>query len=83
MNRGGITMDFLAPIINSIGSLFENQFPILFQLIGVLVVLMSALDAIIPDSIDHGFFKELRDVPVLGKILDYFAGMSILRKYKD
>ncbi len=76
-------MDFLAPIINSIGSLFENQFPILFQLIGVLVVLMSALDAIIPDSIDHGFFKELRDVPVLGKILDYFAGMSILRKYKD
>lgn len=76
-------MDFLAPIINSIGSLFENQFPILFQLIGVLVVLMSALDAIIPDSIDHGFFKELRDVPVLGKILDYFAGMSVLRKYKD
>lgn len=76
-------MDFLAPIINSIGSLFENQFPILFQLIGVLVVFMSAIDKIIPDSIDHGFFKELRDVPVLGKILDYFVGMSILRKYKD
>lgn len=76
-------MDFLAPIINSIGSLFENQFPILFQLIGVLVVLMSAVDAIIPDSIDHGFFRELRDVPILGKILDYFAGMSVLRKYKD
>lgn len=76
-------MDFLAPIINSIGSLFENQFPILFQLIGVLAVVMSAIDKIIPDSIDHGFFKELRDVPVLGKILDYFVGMSILRKYKD
>ncbi len=76
-------MDFLGHIINSIGSLFENQFPILFQLIGVLVVLMSAVDAIIPDSIDHGFFRELRDVPILGKILDYFAGMSVLRKYKD
>lgn len=76
-------MDFLSPIISSIGSLFENQFPILFQLIGILVVVMSAIDAIVPDSIDHGFFRQLREVPVLGKVLDYFAGMSILRKYKD
>ncbi len=76
-------MDFLSPIISSIGSLFENNFPILFQLIGILVVVMSSIDAIIPDSIDQGFYKQLRDVPILGKVLDYFAGLSILRKYKE
>lgn len=72
-------MDFLGPIISSVGSLFENQFPIAFQLIGVCVVFISAIDSVVPDALDGGFFKKLREIPILGRILDFFVGMSTRR----
>jgi len=47
------------------------------------VVVMSAVDKILPDEIDNGFYDRLEQIPILGKALVYISGLSVIRRYKD
>jgi cytochrome b subunit of formate dehydrogenase len=47
-----------------------------FMGLGALVVIATAVDAIIPDEKDHGFMKKIMAIPVLGDLLKAISKFS-------
>jgi hypothetical protein len=73
-------------VINTVGGYLVNSNPILetvFAVLGSLIVIMSVLDAIIPDEIDHGFFKKLQEIAVISSIMNFLMRFSLLRNKKE
>lgn len=53
-----------------------------FSVLGTLLCVATAIDAIIPDEVDHGFSKKLFDLPYVGFVLKSLIRFSILRNKK-
>ena len=78
-------MEFLNSLIQFIKSTWPNTANILniiLAIIGTLVVILTTLDAIIPDKFDKGFMSKIYSIPILGKIVEWFKGFSALRTEK-
>jgi len=50
--------------------------------LGTLLVAASAIDMIIPDNIDHGFYKKLEKNRLVKILFDKLISFSVLRAKK-
>lgn len=50
--------------------------------LGSLVVILSAVDAAVPDAKDKGFFKKILAIPLLGDLLKGMIRFSLFRSEK-
>jgi hypothetical protein len=70
---------------SSILDLLKQYLPFLGNLdmilfgLGLLVLLISLIDYIIPDSTDHHFSAKILNVPVLGKVCKFLLRFSLRR----
>lgn len=69
-------------IVSSIGNFMLGQYPglnLVFSILGTLVILASAIDALLPSSIDGDFFQKLSSKPVISNIINFLSRFSVLR----
>lgn len=56
---------------------------LLFTILGTLLVLASAIDALLPDETDKGFSKKLFELPIVGSVFKALIRFSVLRNKKQ
>lgn len=72
-------------IVQALGNYMLANFPIaatLFGILGTLLVIISAIDFMIPDEIDGGFSEKLFNLPVISNIVNFLLRFSLLRNKK-
>jgi len=58
---------------------FIPNLSLIIMALGWIVIIMTVVDYIVPDSIDHGFTKVLYNLPVIGKVFKFLLRASLLR----
>lgn len=64
-------------------SLNNPTITLILAILGTLVVLASIIDGLIPDGLDHGFYKKLEAIPLLGLVFSALKKFSVLRGIKE
>lgn len=61
-------LTYLATLAPWVGYLFAG--------LGVITVIGTAIDQLIPDEKDHGFMKKVMNIPVLGTLIESLQKFS-------
>lgn len=73
-------------IVDAIGSFLLQQNPnlaLIFAVLGSLVTVASAIDAIIPSHFDNDLVLKFLDQPVIKNVAKFLKRFSLLRYKKD
>lgn len=73
-------------IVDAVGSFLLQQNPnlaLIFAVLGSLVTVASAIDAVIPSHFDNDLVLKFLDQPVIKNVAKFLKRFSLLRYKKD